>query len=271
MKHLIFIAFIIAACLNGCSEPTYPTAYSNQVVVQGYLMANQPIDSIVVRRTARLEEYVSGSALSIQNATVIVTGNGIADTLKEMQGFPGYYTSVRNPRNIIKPRQTYDLFVQTPDGRTVTASTTVPDTFHIIGKENFPRILHYRQGLFMIDWTSSNSYSDYITSVTSVDLSILDPIPSDFGNRDDNGNKPSRTSYGFNYIDNTHTEIPWFTFKYYGENALAIEAIDKNYYDFIRQLNGGGTDIREMKYNVNGGLGVFGSAALDSLHILLLP
>jgi hypothetical protein len=233
-------------------------------------MANQPIDSIIVRRTARLDEYVSGPALSIRGAIVVVTGNGIADTLKEMQGFPGYYTSVRNPRNIIKPRQAYDLFVQTPDGRTVTASTTVPDTFHIIGKENFPRILHYRQGLYMIDWTSSNNYSDYITSVTSLDLSNLDPIPSDFGNRD-NENKPSRTSYGFNYIDNTHTEIPWFTFNYYGENALSIEAIDKNYYDFIRQLNGGGTDIKEMKYNVNGGLGVFGSAALDSLHILLLP
>jgi len=270
MKYIVFAVFIISMGMSGCSEPTYPTDYSNQVVVQGYLTANQPIDSIIVRRTARIDEYVLGSALSIQEAIVVVTGNGISDTLKEMRGFHGYYTSVRNPKNIIKPRQTYDLFVQVPDGRTVTASTTVPDTFHIIGKESFPPIFHYQKGLFTIDWTSSNTYSDYITSVTSVDLSILDPIPSDFGNND-NGNKPSRTSYGFNYIDKTHTEIPWFAFHYYGETALIVKAIDKNYYDFIRQLEGGGTDLREMKYNVQGGLGVFGSASVDSLHILLLP
>jgi hypothetical protein len=271
MKYIVFISLLILMGFSGCSEPTYPSSYSDQIVVQGYLVANQAIDSIIVRRTARLEEYVSGSNLAIIGATVVISGNGIIDTLIGMPANAGYYTSVRVPRNIIKPKETYALFVQTPDGRTVTSVTTIPDTFHIIGKETFPRTLHYRQGIYAIDWTSSNTYSDYITAVTSVDTSIIDPIPSDFGNREDNTNKPDRTSYGFNYIDKTHTEIPWFTFNYYGETALTIEAIDKNYYDFIRQVNVGGTDIREVKYNVNGGLGVFGSAAMDSLHVLLLP
>lgn len=277
MKSCIVVSLITLIGINGCSEPTYPSEYSNQIVVQGYLMANQPIDSIIVRRTARLEEYVSESSLAINGATVVITGNDIVDTLKAMPGNPGFYTSMRIPQNIIKPKQTYTLFVRTPDDRTVTATTTVPDTFHIIGKEAFPQVLHYRKGpidnptkLYTIDWTSSNTFSDYITSVTSLD-SLADQIPRDFGNNDNNERKPERTSYGFNYIDMTHAEIPWFTFNYYGQHMLAILAIDKNYYDFIRQRNGGGTDIKEIRYNVTGGLGVFGSAAMDSLHVLMLP
>lgn len=277
MKYFIFVSLITLVGINGCSEPTYPSEYSNQIVVQGYLMANQAIDSIIVRRTARLEEYVSESSLAINGATVVITGNGIIDTLKAMPGNTGFYTSMRNPQNIIKPKQTYTLFVRTLDDRIVTATTTVPDTFHIIGKEAFPRMLHYRKGpnddprkLYTIDWTSSNSFSDYITSVTSLD-SIVDQIPRDFGNNENNERKPERTSYGFNYIDITHAEIPWFTFNYYGQHMLAILAIDKNYYDFIRQRSGGGTDIREIRYNVTGGLGVFGSAAMDSLIVTLAP
>lgn len=277
MKYFIFVSLITLIGINGCSEPTYPSEYSNQIVVQGYLMANQPIDSIIIRRTARLEEYVSESSLAINGATVVITGNGVVDTLNAMPGNPGLYTSTRIPQNIIKPKQTYTLFVRTPDDRTVTATTTVPDTFHIIGKEAFPRVLRYRKGpddnptkLYSIDWTSSNTFSDYITSVTSLD-SLAGQIPQDFGNNDNNERKPERTSYGFNYIDITHAEIPWFTFNYYGQHMLAILAIDKNYYDFIRQRNGGGTDIKEIRYNVTGGLGVFGSAAMDSLIVTLAP
>jgi hypothetical protein len=277
MKYFILVSLIALIGINGCSEPTYPSEYSNQIVVQGYLMANQPIDSIIVRRTARLEEYVSESSLAFDGATVVISGNGIVDTLKAMPGYPGFYTSMRIPQNIIKPKQTYTLFVRAPDDRTVMATTTVPDTFHIIDKEAFPRVLHYRKGpnddptkLYTMDWTSSNTFSDYITSVTSLD-SLADQIPRDFGNGDNNERKPERTSYGFNYIDITHAEIPWFTFNYYGKHMLAILAIDKNYYDFIRQRNGGGSDIREIKYNVTGGLGVFGSAAMDSLIVTLAP
>lgn len=278
IKYFISLSLIALLGLNSCSEPTYPSEYSNQVVVQGYLMANQPIDSIIVRRTARLEEYVSEANLAINGAIVIITSNeinGIVDTLKAMPGNPGFYTSTRNPQNIIKPKQTYTLFVRTPDGRTVTATTTVPDTFHIIAKETFPRVIYYRKGPdtdptkpYIIDWTSSSMHSDYITSVTSLD-SLADQIPRDFGNN--NEEKPNRTSYGFNYIDKTHTEIPWFTFHYYGKHMLAILAIDNNYYNFIRQANSGGTDIREIKYDVIGGLGVFGSAAMDSLTVALQP
>ena len=277
MKYFIFVSLITLIGINGCSEPTYPSEYSYQIVVQGYLMANQPIDSIIVRRTARLEEYVSESILAINGATVVIAGNGIVDTLKAMLGNPGLYTSMRIPQNIIKPKETYTLFVRTPDERIVTGTTTVPDTFHIIGKEAFPRVFHYRKGpnddpkkLYTINWTSSNTFSDYITSVTSLD-SLADQIPRDFGNDDDDERKPERTSYGFNYIDITHAEIPWFTFNYYGTHMLAILAIDKNYYDFIRQLGGGGTDLKEIRYNVTGGLGVFGSAAMDSLTVTLLP
>ena len=265
---LCLVIILAAVTLSGCSEPSYPSEYSNQVVVQGYLMAYQPIDSIVIRRTAQIDEYATGQRLAMRGALVVISGNGIVDTLKEKLGYPGYYTSVRIPRNIIQPKTTYSLYVKVSDGRSVTAQTTVPDTFHIIDKDKFPRVLHYRKGLYSIDWTSSNTYSDYITSVTSVDLSVENPIPNNFG---DNERKPDRTSYGFNYIEKTHAEIPWFTFNYYGETALSVTAVDENYYAFIRQLEGGGTDIRELHYNVNGGLGVFGSGALDSLHIVLQP
>jgi len=261
MKNIIVLFAFVSMFIAGCSEPTTEQEYSNQIVVSGYLIANHPIDSIVVERTVRIDETYSPSNAAIRNAIVVVTANGISDTLSEIS--PGKYSSPQ----IIFPKTKYSLYIRVPDGRIVRGETTVPDTFHI--EQRPPTQVTYATTTPMITWSASNLNSDYILSVTSLDTSEHKPIPleSIFA---DSIERARRTDFTFGFEEIRHSEIPWFAFHYYGLNAISVLAIDKNYYQFFQQLFSPPTDIKEYKYNLQGGIGVFGSAAMDSVHIVVL-
>ena len=108
-------------------------------------------------------------------------------------------------------------------------------------------------------------YSDYVLSVTSLDTSEHSPIPMD-GPFGDSGERERRTGFTFGFEDIRRSEIPWFAFHYYGLNAISVLAIDKNYYQFLQQIFSPPADIKEYKYNLKGGIGVFGSAAMDAVQ-----
>jgi hypothetical protein len=255
---LIFFPFFIF----GCSEPSTENEYRNEIVVTGYLIAGKPIDSIVVSRTMPIDQQYTSAAAAITNAIVVITTNGIHDTLRTITGKPGHYFSPQ----IIQPKQKYSLFVKVPDGREIRGTTIVPDTFHIVQRP--PAEMTYGQGIPFMSWTESALHHDYIMSITSLDLTETTPIGSDTPFAD-SVELSERTSFTFGFEDIQESQIPWFAFHFYGRNALKIFAVDKNYYEFFRQIFSQSTDIKEFKYNLQGGIGIFGSAAEDSIHLVV--
>jgi len=274
--NIIFFVFA-ALFFIGCDQPTESNEYSNQLVVSAFLTAEQPIDSVFITRTANLLEYYSIQNCAITNAIVRITlvdtvnpAANVTFTLTHDNNNPGrYYSS-----SVVQPLRTYLISIDAPGYTHVTGKTTVPDTFSIVNQSDFPDTVTYDPMMrsFMLKWTSSNNYSDYVGSVASLDPSAVD-IPSDFRSADDP--KPDRiTPFTFNTPNINSVNLVWFAFNYYGRNLVTIDAVDYNYYDFLRQyVVSRGTELRQIRYNIAGGLGVFGASARahNSIVIYVKP
>jgi hypothetical protein len=264
----ICIVFLMAL-LTGCSEPTSADDYSNQLVLNAFLFAGKPIDSIYVQRTAQVLEHYTESAVAIRNATVTINLMKAADpgsveasyVLSGDPARPGRYYSPA----VIQPRRTYTIAVQADGYPLVTGTTTVPDTFHVT--TSLPSTMFWDVMLSSIEvgWSSSSGHADYVVSITSMDPDA--PLVDDFRskNRNPDDPKPERTSFFFNIPQRNSVEMPWLMFNYLGRQRISVSAVDENYYDFLRQsMSAEGGSLREIRYRLNGGIGVFASAAVAS-------
>ena len=74
--------------------------------------------------------------------------------------------------------------------------------------------------------------------------------------------------------------LPWFAVYFAGRHLIKIYALDQNWFDFARSSpemdNGGfgglaGDNFERPIFRVEGGIGLFGSAAMDSLGFVVLP
>jgi Domain of unknown function (DUF4249) len=270
----VLLSIVSLVAWFGCKEPTSPDEYSDQVVLNAYLFAGQSIDSVFVQRTARILEFYSDDAVALTGASVAIslmrTDNPAAVettyTLKDDPAVRGRYFSPA----IVLPKRIYTIAVQVNGYPTVTGVTSVPDTFRVI--TTVPPIVKWdpSQPPLEASWTPSSNYSDYVTAVRSLDPNA--PIIDDFRsrNRAVDDPKPDRTGFFFNIPNHTSLEVPWLAFSYLGRHLLYVSAVDENYYNFLRQIAGaqGGT-IREIRYNLNGGLGVFASAAVSKNPITI--
>jgi hypothetical protein len=265
LKLNIFLFAFVLFFFTGCEQSTQPDEYSNQLVVSAFLTAEQPMDSIFITRTANLLEYYSLQNCAITNATVRITlvdtislAANVTFTLMHDNSHPGrYYSS-----SVVLPLRTYLLSVDAPGYPLVTGKTTVPDTFSIVNSNDFPDTVTYDPVMpaYTLRWSSSRNYTDYVGSVTSIDPFAAD-IPSDFRSADDP--KPEKIRvFSFNSPNINSMSMVWLAVNYYGRNLVAMEAVDYNYYDFLRQhIASNGTELRQIRYNLVGGLGVFGASA----------
>ena len=74
--------------------------------------------------------------------------------------------------------------------------------------------------------------------------------------------------------------LPWFAVGFAGRYLVKIYAVDQNWFDYARSNRasdgpafGGlaGDNFERPIFNVEGGIGLFGSAAVDSVGFFVLP
>jgi hypothetical protein len=266
---------ILAACaalvFAGCASPTDDTPYTDMLVVNAYLIAGQPIDSVTIQRTMKVTDLYSSETSAIANATVIIDGQGLSDTLLPDPLMRGHYIS-RHRDRLVAPGASYALTVRVPGYAEVTGTTTVPDTFSVTNAAAFPAAASYAPSVapFGISWTPSRNFADYLVVVRSVDLASK-MIPKSFSQEQ----APDRTSVGFFLQDATTSEISWLYINYYGRTQISVVAVDKNYFDYLKQavVAQGASDIRELRYNLHGALGIFGAetVATNRIEMTIVP
>ena len=84
------LSFLFAAILTGCQNNP-PVAYVPQIVVQGYLYANHPIDSIIISRSQPVNVYYNADSAGITGASVSITVEGTTYPLAERAQPQGCY------------------------------------------------------------------------------------------------------------------------------------------------------------------------------------
>ncbi len=250
-----------------CDETTLSADYQKEVVINGYLEEGHSIDSVKIQWTGEVDQEYIVAKQAIVGAIVVVKSNdgSFIDTLIYDPAIPGRYFS-NDSNKKIKARKTYELYIKTPapDVRIVTGVTTVPDTFSIATStiKNGDTV---RYDPFAVannfTWTSSDLHSSYLPTITSLDANaamipkffIRDTTSKDFRKPDKVGYPPGLPK------EQVRIELPWIFLNYFGNTRFDVYAVDFNYSDFLNQIVAQGGELKETRYNLKGGIGVFGS------------
>lgn len=267
MKLQIYIITFAVFGLSSCEESTLTAEYQKEVVVNANLEEGRSIDTIKVQWTGEVDKKYIPENLAIVGATVVVksSDNSFVDTLVYDPSNPGRYYS-NDPNKKIKALQTYHLYIKTPapDIRIVTGITTVPDTFSIASStiQGGDTIIYNPLApANNFTWTSSNNHATYLPTISSLDVNaaiipkffIRDTLSKDY-------RRPDKVGYRIGLPkEQRNTELPWIFLNYFGTTQFDVYAVDFNYSDFLNQLVGQGGELKEIRYNLKGGIGVFGS------------
>jgi len=270
--HFALLTLLLVSC-----NPVNDATYTPQIVVQGYLYANEPLDSIVVRQTIPIGSSTGNERIA--NANVTISTSDTTYTLHEDASFKQGGRYVSNGTITIQPGKTYSLQVEALS-QVATASTTIPlaiqlDSAKLDGISlslkntdtiTYPVLVDSLQSTGIhLWWSPSQNSAGYGLEALSLDPTadtILDPVTTSLG---DSG---AMGRYRF-FITSTDEQIVWIQYTRYGLNEISALALDQNYEDYILGLYLSGSQFNNSTLHVTGGLGVFGSAARASKKVYL--
>lgn len=289
---------IILALISISSCDLYPQdEYREYYVVEAYLVANRSLPGIRLTRTLPLEEEYFIEKAAVGNAEIVVhllnEDNSIEKTytyLNEPNSSKSYYRTAGDD-NVI-PGRRYQLVVTFPDNNeTLTSTTLVPGAFQTVGtvidttlyqseeqitvnttQSEYPG----RQSYFIFSLIAGDPLKDnltpfYLDQVTDQDEEIE-------GFRINSSGIINEGNYDINSDGTLTLRVPWLAVAFYGDNDIVANTIDDNLYDFIRsqeiQTGGGPStlppgEIQNIIYNIDGGIGIFGSLASDTNRVFI--
>ncbi len=289
------VALLFLVLLAGC-DSTQPSDHVEEVVVEAYLIAGEPLPDVWLSRSIPVNEVFDADSGGFPGANVRVHLMGLDGqpesswTYEPVFGAAGQYTPAASDARIL-PGRTYRLEADIPDRERVAAETTVPGDYHLV--EAGPLELEYRQAdqleFVVTPIASGDRPPVYIFSIESLDPrpSNLTPLYLDFiydlGDGDpvvDEELDPSEMDAVLlnssppinegNYEQRPDgllsVRLPWFAVAFYGPTRVVMSALDDNVYDFVRyqQVQAGGStlspgEIPDVLDRVENGRGLFGS------------
>lgn len=284
---------LLAATAASCDHYAQDD-YEEFHVVESYLVAGAELPPVRLTRTLPLEEEYSLGKAAVRDAHIEI--QLLAPSGEPEEVYPYHYegrTSYQpGTSRTVLPERRYRLVVHLQNGDTLRAETLVPGAFDTF--DNGTDSLVYQSDDQLTITATPSRYPDrqtyYIFTVEAVD-----PHPDDLTPfyRDAAGEEAdeeeilrqyAKNSSGIineqNYDrnpDGTLTlRLPWLAVAFYGENDVITSAIDDNMYDFLRSQNvqtGGSTlppgEIQNIRYRVEGGIGIFGSLANDTVSVYI--
>ncbi len=285
-----FIWMALAMVLVSC-EIISQEEYTEYVVVEAYAVANRPLPHVQVSKTSPVKEFYDAANNVLMLAIVRITlldNNG-----NDERVFPyrfslsdgGVFIPV-DEEYIVEPMRTYRLDVTFTDRpEVIRAFTTIPDTFEIISE--VPERVVYQsenqlevtisqaqrtgsQNVFVFSSVSLEPEEENLTpfykaSVDDENIKLEDVIITSSG-------LINEGNFDLNPDGTITLRFPWIGVAFYGENLVVTSLVDRNINDLIRSQQvqlGGSTlspgEIPNILYNVEGGIGIFGSISTDTV------
>lgn len=288
-----FFLFVILSTLMVSCELYPQDDYEEYYVVESYMLANNLLPEVRLSTTAPADEFYEFEDHAINFANVEIRlleagpGSEIEESFTFFNSGPGLF--LPNQNHLVKPRRTYELHISFLDSDDViTAYTTVPDTFRIM-PGTADSVVYQSQDQLELTLTKSfypGRQNIYVFNALAKEPEAenLTPLYADLFIDSDEPEEDlvllSNNSSGIineaNFQENADGTItlsyPWIGIAFYGENRIVANTIDDNVYDFVRSQQvqlGGSTlspgEIQNVIYHVEGGIGVFGSLATDTV------
>lgn len=287
MKYLIF-SIIIFGILIGC-DPYSQDGYEEFVVIEAYAVAERSLPIVRISRTVPVAEQYSFSDAALGGANVQITL--LDEDGNDLQNFPynqvavGIYQTT-NFSHRIQPRRTYRIDINFNErDEILTARTTVPDQFTIIneipdtltylGEKQLETVLSatkqtQNQKVYVFNTIKENPEIGKLTPFYLDAVVNGDSDVEDFANN--SSGLVNEGNFSINEDGTTTLIFPWIGVAFFEENKVVTNSVDMNIRDLIRSQDvqlGGSTlppgEIPNVRYNVEGGIGIFGSVASDTV------
>ena len=298
--------FACALVLTSCAadrEPGSlfgPTA-ETEVVIDATLLVDQPLPDLFVRRTLSPGQLYARDVAGVLDAQVVIRqGDQLYPYAADADSAGRYLPPAGAP--LVEARTTYELEVVTSGGL-VRARTTTPGRlslreavvldeetlveerrlrlFSEVGEAIY-RIadnqLPYREGVLelRLQPTAAVAYQLALFNLET-DSDFL--IDEDFLEEDDVADFDRQGSSPPVEALDGRVRLPWFAIAFEGRHLFKIYALDRNWFDYARTSgeDGGffggliGDSFERPIFNVDGGIGLFGSASVDSVGFNVLP
>lgn len=264
----------------GCSGERDPAtlfgpAERETIVVDAVLYVDRVLPEIIIARTRTADAAATGDATSVNDAEVTVI-QGLAEYRYASVGHLGRYLPPPGaPR--VRPNTEYRLRVRAL-GEEVRGVTSTPDRLVIdeiaVLEEPSMEVIRrldpdsaeenripYQEGLIEVRFDPLD--------VEAYQVIVLEP------GSEDGGSPPLEARDG-------RLLLPWFAIGSSGEHKVEVYALDRNLFDFLRSVQASGQNafgfgslagdtFERPVFNLDGGIGVFGSASLDSFGFFVIP
>ena len=272
------------------------------MVVDALLLVDHPLPDVFVHQTVapgkpytREMAAVLGAEVEIRQGEQVFRYRADPDSL-------GRYLPPDSPPSVM-PNTEYHLTVRS-EGREARATTRTPERFHIretvmLDEETLEvkrrlktfadgpdevftaseNQVTYLDGLLEV-WVQPIAVPAYQVGIFSLDLNSDFVIQADFLDEEDYEKLERQSSSPPLEASDGVLRMPWFTIYFAGRHLIKIYALDENWFDFARSSPewqegafGGmaGENFEQPLFKVKGGIGLFGSASMDSLGFVVHP
>ena len=271
-------------------------------VVDALLIVGRPLPDLFVYEAAGPEADYRRQAFAVREAEVEISQGGTVYRYRSDPDSAGRYLPPLDAPPV-RPRTEYALMVRL-SGKTVRGVTTTPGPFRL--RESVlldEQTLAIRQRLVSFEDGPDRAFSapenqvtyldgllearfdridtaGYQIGIVGLDRNSERVIDADFLEEDDyealerHGSSPA-----FGAPDGT-VRLPWFAIYFAGRHVVKIHAVDRNWYDYARSSQenqtgvfGGlaGDSFERPIFHLEGGIGLFGSASVDSVGFVIHP
>jgi hypothetical protein len=279
----IILAIVISAFLTGCEKEQLNNGHSGLIVVEGYLYAGRPVDSI---RISQAVYFNSSDTVfhGVSDASVSIVSNGITYNLQPSVR-QGYYNYPGNNLTI-NAGGTYSLNI-IYNNQQITSQTTVPAsasglkiTENTLSVDTTLTMRELRDSSLLVSWSNPNR--DYYFVILENKDSILTPV------------RVSTTSGGFGYggfpgtgtgtgtinlarrfqtrptQDSLYRISLFSTVGNYGHYVFKLYKVTKDYASLYQSSTQNTINLNEPFTNISNGLGIFTSFSVcDSISFVV--
>lgn len=288
---LIVTSLAVFLLITSC-EDYAQDRYEEYVVLEAYVTVNRPLPEVRLSKTLRTGQQYSFGDAALEGANVEVLlleegGDGEEVFDYRPSDEKGVYMA-EDPTHRVLPRRTYRIAIDFDNRPEVLrAETTTPDAIEIINE--MPDTVIYqspeqmelvisaleqtqKQSIFVFNTVASEPEEEDLTPFYKTLVEEEDDTEAeDFYNTETT--PINEGNFDVNDDGTITVQFPWIGVAFFGDNRVVANSIDDNLSDLISSQEvqlGGSTlspgEIPNLRYDVEGGIGIFGSFASDTVQ-----
>jgi hypothetical protein len=295
----ILLLFLASAILMACGEPVVSIdqeQYDPKIVIDGYLFPGEPVEGIRITRNFALNTDIDVAEVALTGARVTLTDQSTGRIYELDYRDPERGFVYEGDDLSIESGRSYRLDVEAAvDGRSLEASavTTVPGPGFAIDEEvSGPDSLIYLQGddqddlqHFEIAFQRATGPGFYVFSIRALDADRESFIRNNLfgveledleeGDLEDLADDSVYRQHLLSEPGLSTVELFWSSFYFTGDYRIVAYAGDRNFEEFYLTFDSIQSDdgnLYEPRFNIEGdGIGVFGSAMVDTAYVRVVP